>query len=125
MKAFKMIDGESIDSFFARFSEIVNPWMALGKVLTQEEQVTKILYALRGTNWLIKRSAIEEGKDIDNMTFEELMGKLKAFEVGVAKIIEQDMPKAIEAKPEPPKPNVEKSIAFKASSAKSEEAEAT
>ena len=59
---FKMIEGESIDAFFARFSEIINPWIALGKVLTQDEQVSKILTSLRGTNWLIKRSAIEEGK---------------------------------------------------------------
>ena len=40
---------------------------------------------------------------MDTLTFEELMGKLKAFEVGL-QINEELMPKAIEAKPEPPKP---------------------
>ena len=56
---------------------------------------------------------------METLTFEELMGKLKAFEVGL-QISGEMNPKAIEAKPETPKPNVEKSIAFKAS--QSEEA---
>ena len=99
------------------FSEIVNPWIALGKVLTQDEQVSKIMTSLRGTYWLIKRSAIEEGNYMDTLTFEELMGKLKAFEVGLQTSREMN-PKAIEAKPETLKPNVEKSIAFKASQSK-------
>ena len=51
---------------------------------------------------------------MDTLTFEDFMGKLKAFEVGV-QIIEGEMPKAIEEKLEPLKPNVEKSIAFKTS----------
>ena len=114
-EAFCMNEDESIDSFFARFSEIVNPWIALGKVLTQEEQIDKILTSLRGTYWLIKRSAIEEGKFMDTLTFEELMGKLKAFEVGL-QISGEMIPKKIEALSLVPK--VEKSIAFEASQSK-------
>ena len=41
----------------------------------------KILYSLKGTNWIMKRSAIEEAKDLALITFEGLMGKLKAFDV--------------------------------------------
>ena len=48
-ESFCMNEDESIDSFYACFSEIVNPWIALGKVLTQQEQIDKILTSLRGT----------------------------------------------------------------------------
>ena len=114
---FCMNEDESIDSFFARFSEIVNPWIALGKVLTQEEQIDKIMTSLRGTYWLIKRSAIEEGKFMETLTFEELMGKLKAFEVGL-QISGEMVPKKIENVSLVPKAHVEKTIAFKASQSK-------
>ena len=83
-------------------------------MLNQEEQVDKILTSLRGTYWLIKRSANEEGKYMDTLTFEELMGKLKAFEVRL-QISGETIPKKIEAVSLVPKPHVEKSIAFKAS----------
>ena len=54
---------------------------------------------------------------MDTLTFEELMGKLKAFEVGL-QISGEMIPKKIEALSLVPKPHVEKSIAFEASQSK-------
>ena len=43
---FKMNDGDYIDSLFAQFADIVNPLKSLGKSITDEEQVIKLLYSL-------------------------------------------------------------------------------
>ena len=89
---FKMVPDENIDSFFTRFTDIVNPLMALGRKFTQPELVSKALWSLKGTEWKNKRNAIEEGKDIKTMTFDGLMGKLKAFEVQTIMEDEEDNP---------------------------------
>ena len=115
---FKMIPGEKIDIFFTRFTDIVNPLMALGKELSQRELVSKALWSLKGTEWKNKRNAIEEGKDIKTMTFEGLMGKLKAHEVQSIMEYEEDHPQqsSIEAKASEKKIiKEEKSVAFKSS----------
>ena len=59
----------------------MNPLKSLGKRLTEEDQVTKLLYALKGSNWTQKRSIIEATQNLKTMTFEGLMGNLKAHEV--------------------------------------------
>ena len=71
---FKMNDCESIDSLFSRFADIVNPLQSLGKSITDEEQVTKLLYALHGPNWIQKRQLVEATQNLALMTFEGLMG---------------------------------------------------
>ena len=76
-----MIPCEKIDIFFTRFTDIVNPLMALGKEFTQKELVSKALWSLKRTDWKNKHNSIEDGRDYKKMTFEGLMGKLKAFEV--------------------------------------------
>ena len=43
MKTIKIVEGESIDSLFTRFTDIVNPLSFISKTFTQEELVTKIL----------------------------------------------------------------------------------
>ena len=120
---FKMIPDEAIDSFFTRFADIVNPLMSLGRTFTQEELVTKALWSLKGIDWKNKRSAIEEGKDIRSMTFDGLMGKLKAYEVQMRiEDEEENPPKAIvEAKvPEKKAIKEEKNLAFKSSKSRKE-----
>ena len=72
---------ESIDSLLARFADIVNPLKSLGREVHEGDQVTKLLYSLKGATWLSKRIAIEEYNVLEKMSFEGLMGKLKAFEV--------------------------------------------
>ena len=78
---FKMDENESLDSLFARFADIMNPLLSLGKNLTEEDQVMKLLYSLKGTEWIQKRSIIEATQNLKTMSFEGLMGNLKAYEV--------------------------------------------
>ena len=76
------------------------------------------LWSLKGIEWKNKCNAIKEGKDIKSMTFEGLMGNLKAFEVQTIMEDEEDNPhKAIaEARiPEKKAIKEEKNIAFKSS----------
>ena len=80
--------------------------------------MTKALWSLKGTDWKNKRNAIEEGKDIKTMTFDGLMGKLKAFEVQTRIENEEDNPQKaiVEVKiPEKKAIKEEKNLAFKSS----------
>ena len=77
------------------FTDIMNPLMALGRKFTQTELISKAMWSLKGTEWKIKRNAIEEGKDIKTMTFDGLMGKLKAFEVQTIMEYEEDNPQNV------------------------------
>ena len=116
---FVMFEGESIDVMLSRFADIVNPLKALGKEIDQEDQVSRVLSSLKGANWIQKRIGIEEGKSMETLTFEELMGKLKAFEVQL-KVMDIPAPAtSIEVKPEEKQIAIkeeakEKSMAFKA-----------
>ena len=59
----------------------MNPLKSPGMEVDQEEQVLKILYSLKGSEWIQKQTAIEESKDPGAISFEDPMGKLKAFEM--------------------------------------------
>ena len=91
---FKMIPGESIDSMFARFADIANPLKSLGAEIPVKSQVSKILLGLKGTTWAPKRAAIQESYGYATLTFEGLMGKLKAFEEQEKQLNEGDVPQA-------------------------------
>ena len=60
---FHMKEDEKIDEMFERLSIIVNNLDVLGKTLTDEELVRKVLRSLTRP-WLSKISAIQEGRDI-------------------------------------------------------------
>ena len=107
---------ESIDSLLARFADIVNPLKSLGREVNQGDQVTKLLYSLKGATWLSKRIAIEEYNVLEKMSFEGLMGKLKAFEVQM-KIMDNEAKRdeqlvKLELMERKVVPRIEKNIAF-------------
>ena len=70
---------EKIDEMFERLSVIVNSLDVLGKTLTYEELVRKVLQSLTRL-WLSKILAIQEGRDIITLTYDELRGNLIACE---------------------------------------------
>ena len=118
LENFKMNLGEKIDCFFTRFTDIVNPLMALGKEFTQKELVAKALWSLKGTDWKNKRNSIEDGRDYKTLTFEALMGKLKAFEVQTIMEYEEEHPQMPPSEAKATEKKLikeEKSIAFKSS----------
>ena len=92
---FKMIPGESIDSLFSRFADVANPLKSLGAEIPMKSQISKVLFALKGSNWTQKRTMIEEGADYKTMTIEGLMGKLIAFEETQKHIDEEDFLKRL------------------------------
>ena len=111
---FKMIPDESIDSLFSRFADIANPLKSLGSEIPLPSQISKILYALKGSVWVQKRTSIEESHNFKKMTFEGLMGKLKAFEEQMKQLDEDNEHQISLAKVEVKTEKTEKSLAFKA-----------
>ena len=43
-----MLENEKLDTLFSCFAAIVNPLKSLGKKLTEQDHVTKHLFALKG-----------------------------------------------------------------------------
>ena len=80
---FHMYMHENIDKMYARFLSITNELSLLGKVLSNEEKVVKILRSLPcQPPWDIKAQVLMETKS-HNMLVEELIGSLKAHEMQV------------------------------------------
>ncbi|WJZ99484.1 hypothetical protein VitviT2T_017926 [Vitis vinifera] len=73
-------DFESIVEMFSRFLVIVNGLEALGKTYTEVEKVMKILRSLP-KKWETKVTAIQEAKDLNKLSLEELIGSLMTYEI--------------------------------------------
>ncbi|GKF06380.1 hypothetical protein Tco_0037048, partial [Tanacetum coccineum] len=81
---FSISDDESIDSAFARFNTIITSLKALDESSSSKNYVRKFLRALP-TKWRPKVTAIEESKDLSTLSFDELIGNLKVYEVVLEK----------------------------------------
>jgi len=77
---FEMGDRETIMDMYTRFTHITNELKSLGKIFTTEELVRKILRILPRT-WEAKVTAIQEAKDLDAITMDELIGNLQTYEL--------------------------------------------
>ncbi|XP_015955691.1 uncharacterized protein LOC107480087 [Arachis duranensis] len=76
---FSMKEDESIDQMFERFSIIINNLDAMGRNYSKETLVRKILRSLT-KKWEVKSTAISERNDLIKITYDELRGKLLAYE---------------------------------------------
>ncbi|XP_016185068.1 uncharacterized protein LOC107626683 [Arachis ipaensis] len=76
---FNMKEDESIDQMFERFSIIINNLDAMGKSYSEETLVRKILRSLT-KKWEVKSTVISERNDLIKITYDELRGKLLAYE---------------------------------------------
>ena len=81
--SFIQLDGESVDSLFARFQVVVNKMRANKSPLPfdDHDQAMKLLYALDRKIWEVKVSAIMESASFDTLTVDELFSKLKSTEI--------------------------------------------
>ena len=61
---------------FKRFTDIVNNLISLGKTLSNEEKVRKVLRSLPKAKWEPKTTAIEEAQDLNTLQPDDLQGKL-------------------------------------------------
>ncbi|KAH7867389.1 hypothetical protein Vadar_032806 [Vaccinium darrowii] len=76
----RMSEDETFDSFITKLSDIVNSFHALGEPISNLKVCRKVLRSLP-ERFRTKVVAIEERPEIDNMLFEELVGKLQTFEL--------------------------------------------
>jgi len=77
---FEMGDRETIMDMYTRFTHITNKLKSLGKTLTTEESVRRILRFLP-RSWEAKVTTIQEAKDLKTLSLDELIGNLQTFEL--------------------------------------------
>jgi len=77
---FKVGDRESVMDMYTRFAHITNELKSLGKSFTTYELVGKILRILPHS-WEAKVTAIQEAKDMNKITPDELIGNLQTYEL--------------------------------------------
>ena len=71
----KMEEDESFNEFYANFKDIVNSAFNLGETILEPNIVRKVLRSLL-ERFHAKITAIEESKDIDQISLNELVGNL-------------------------------------------------
>ncbi len=76
---FSMKDGESIDEAFERFSIIINNLDAMGTNYAEQTLVRKLLRSLT-KEWENTATVLTESNNISPITYDELRGKLLAYE---------------------------------------------
>ncbi|XP_071731574.1 uncharacterized protein [Rutidosis leptorrhynchoides] len=86
---FVISDDEKIDIAYSRFSNICSSLKALGTIYTNKQYVRKFLRALP-SKWRPKVTAIDESKDLEKLSLDELIGNLKVHEVILDKDEEAD-----------------------------------
>jgi hypothetical protein len=75
----RMIDGESLDSYLAKFFGTVNNLKSLGEDVTETRIVQKLLMSLsRRYKSLV--SIIEETRDLDVFRVEEVIASVKVYD---------------------------------------------
>jgi len=81
-KLFKMKDYERIEQMYSRFQTLVSGLQIVKKSYVASDHVRKILRSLRA-RWRPKVTAIEEAKDLNTLSVEDLVSSLKVHEIGL------------------------------------------
>jgi len=79
---FKMKDDESIVKMYSRFQTLVSGLQILKKNYVASDQLSKILRSLPA-RWRPKVTAIEEAKDLNTLSVEDLVSSLKVHEISL------------------------------------------
>ncbi|XP_072060293.1 uncharacterized protein [Arachis hypogaea] len=79
-KMFTMKEGESIYEMFERFSIIINSLDTIEITHSKQVLVKKVIKSLT-KEWETKATIIFESSNLNQMTYEELRGKLLAYEI--------------------------------------------
>ena len=89
---FKMDHDESITEIFTHFIDIINDLKSFGKSYSNSDLVRKILRSLPRT-WEANVTAIQEAKDLNILSLEELLGSLMTHELSMKQHQEEDVKK--------------------------------
>jgi len=79
---FKMKDDENIEGMYSRFQTLVFGLQILKKSYVASDHVSKILKSLPA-RWRPKVTAIEEAKDLNTLSVEDLVSSLKVHEISL------------------------------------------
>ncbi|GKA40284.1 retrovirus-related pol polyprotein from transposon TNT 1-94 [Tanacetum coccineum] len=92
-----MKENESVQAYLARVSAIVSQIRSYGEKITNETIVAKVLRSLTPKFDHVD-AAIEESKDLYQLSFDELMGSLQAHEVRINRNATKEEEKAFQIK---------------------------
>jgi hypothetical protein len=79
---FKMKDDETIEEMYSRFQTLVSGLQILKKSYVASDHISKILRSLPA-RWRPKVTAIEEAKDLNTLSVEDLVSSLKIHEISL------------------------------------------
>ena len=93
----KMKEDKSFDEFYAKLKNIVNYAFNLGETIQEPKIVRKFLRSLP-EKLHAKITAIEESKDIDQISLTESVGNLQTYELGLTRIRKSSKSKSMALK---------------------------
>ena len=79
---FRMKEDESIETMYSRFQTLVSGHQILKKSYVASDHMNKILRSLPA-KWRPKVTTIEEAKDLNTLSVEDLISSLKCHEIGL------------------------------------------
>ena len=91
---FRMKDDESIEAMYSRFQTLVSRHQILKKSYVASDHVNKILRSLPA-RWRPKVTVIDEDKDLNTLSIEDLISSLKVHEIGLNEHESARKPKTI------------------------------
>ncbi|GKF08066.1 hypothetical protein Tco_0042290 [Tanacetum coccineum] len=74
-----MKDDESIDEYAGKLSGIISKYNSVGETLNDEELVRKLFDTVT-EKYIHLVASMEQYSDVEEMPFEEAIGRLKAYE---------------------------------------------
>ena len=80
----KMKDSESIDDFGGKLSELASKSAALGVTIEEAKLVKKFLMSLPRKKYIHIVASLEQVLDLNITSFEDILGRLKAYEERIA-----------------------------------------
>jgi len=94
---FRMKEDENIETMYSRFQTLVSGLQILKKSYVASDHVNKILRSLPA-KWRPKVTAIEEAKDLNTLSVEDLISSLKYHDIGLNEHESIKKPKSIALK---------------------------
>lgn len=86
----KMKDGDTIDTFVGKLSEITSKSASLGETIEEPKLVKKFLNSLPRKKYIHLVASLEQVLDLNITSFEDIVGRLKEYEERVTEEEEED-----------------------------------
>lgn len=86
----KMKEAGTIDSFVGKLSEITSKSASLGEVIEEPKLIKKFLKSLPRKKFIHMVASIEQLLDLNTTSFEDVLGRMKAYEERISEEEEED-----------------------------------